>query len=258
MVNWNGLDLPESYFHDDDVYIIHGDCVKVMPEMPDKSIGMVLCDLPYGTTQCKWDTVIPFDILWAMYHKLTKIGTAIVLFGSEPFSSNLRVSNLKQFKYDWIWRKSRPNGFLNSKIMPMKSHETVSVFCQTVATYNPQGLRLKAKQNRNTGVENVYGAVKKNFVQTVTYTGYPFSVIDFNNPTHPVHPTEKPIDLCEYLIKTHSTDKDIVLDNCLGSGTTAIASSKTNRKCIGIEISEEYCELSAIRYLRSLADKEEE
>ena len=150
--------------------IIHGDCLELMKDIPDKSIDMILCDLPYGSTKCKWDIIIPFEPLWEQYERIIKDNGVIVLFGSEPFSSYLRMSNIKLYKYDWIWRKARPNGFLNAKKMPMKAHETISVFYKKSNKYFPQGLILKDKQNRNTGKENVYGKVKKDFVQDVTYT----------------------------------------------------------------------------------------
>jgi len=215
--------------------LIHGDCLEVMKNIEDNSVDMILADLPYGTTQCKWDTVIPFESLWIQYKRIIKDNGAIVLFGSEPFSSSLRMSNIKNYRYDWIWRKARPNGFLNAKIMPMKAHEIISVFYKKSKKYFPQGLVLKDKQNRNTGTENVYGKVNKEFKQDVTYTNYPVSVLEYKNPTNPIHPTQKPVDLCEYLIKTYTNENEVVLDNCMGSGSTGVACNNTNRNFIGIE-----------------------
>lgn len=215
--------------------IINDDCFNIFPLIDDESIDMILCDLPYGTTQCSWDTILPFDKLWKEYERIIKPNGAICLCGSEPFSSSLRMSNIKLFKYDWVWEKSRPNGFLNANKMPMKKHELISVFSIGKCRYNPQGLVRKIGQNKNTGIENVYGKVKKDWVQSVTYTNYPTSILRFNNITKPIHPTQKPVDLFEYLIRTYTKEHEIVMDNCIGSGTTAVAALNTNRKFIGIE-----------------------
>jgi len=229
----------------DKIYL--GDCLEIMKDIDDKSIDMILCDLPYGTTQCKWDSIISFDRLWEHYSRIAKGNCPILLFGSEPFSSNLRLSNIKRFKYDYIWIKSRPNGFLNAKKMPMKKHEIISVFSFGTCNYYPRDLIKKDKQNKNTGIENVYGKVNKNWKQEITYTNYPVSVLNYNNVTRSIHPTQKPIDLCEYLIKTYTNEGDLVLDNCMGSGTTAIAAINTKRHYIGIEQNKDYYDIASKR-----------
>jgi site-specific DNA-methyltransferase (adenine-specific) len=185
------------------------------------------------------------------YERIIKDDGVIALFGSEPFSSALRMSNIKLFKYDWIWRKARPNGFLNAKKMPMKAHEIISIFYKKSNKYYPQNLILKDKQNKNTGKENVYGKVKKDFFQEITYTNYPCSVLEYKNPTNGVHPTQKPLELCEYLIETYTKENEIVLDNASGSSTTGVACKKINRKWICIENEEEYCKISKNRLLET-------
>ena len=227
--------------------IIHGDCLEEMGNIPDKSVDMVLCDLPYGTIQAKWDSILPFELLWAQYERVVKEGGAIVLFGSQPFTTRLINSNLKNFKYEIIWEKSRPNGFLNANKMPMKKHENICVFSYGRCRYFPQGLIKKDKQNRNTGVENCYGKVNKNWKQDITYTNYPVSILRFNNPTKPKHPTQKQLDLCEYLIKTYSLEGEIVLDNTAGSFSTSVASDNCRRNWICIEKELEYCLLGLNR-----------
>jgi len=236
------------------IKLLHGDCLELMKDIPDKSIDAIIADLPYGTTACKWDVVIPFEPLWEQYKRIIKDRGAIVLFGSEPFSSHLRMSNIKNYKYDWIWQKSRPNGFLNANKMPMKKHEIISVFSVGKCNYFPQDLIKKEKQNRNTGVENVYGKVNKEWKQEVTYTNYPNSILVFNNPTNPQHPTQKPVALLEYLVKTYTNEGDIVLDNCMGSGSTGVACINTNRNFIGIEKDDKYFEIAKSRIEKAQQD----
>lgn len=236
----------KPYYRDKWRTIYFGDCQDVLPSLTDR-IEMVLCDLPYGTTRCLWDTVIPFDFLWSQYSRLVRPDGVVGLFGSEPFSSQLRMSNISQFRYDWVWLKSRPNGFLNANRMPMKAHEMVSIFYAKGGRYFPQGITLKDKQNRNTGVENVYGKVKKNFIQAVTYTGYPVSVLMYDNPTRPLHPTQKSVGLCEYLIRSYTRPGETVLDNACGSGTTLLAASNAGVLSIGIDSDEKSCEIAANR-----------
>ena len=229
--------------------IICGDCLEVMKGIPDKAIDMILCDLPYGTTACKWDVVIPFEPLWEQYNRIIKDRGAIVLFGSEPFSTELRHSNLKMFKYDWIWAKNRGTGFFNAKKMPMKSHEVISVFCKKLPIYNPQ-MRLgfkayKCKQGKQSGA---FGMSNKEIVTDNNGERYTISVLEFNSTNGKnVHPTQKPVALLEYLIKTYTNEGDLVLDNCIGSGTTAVACLSLNRHFIGIELSPEYCEIAKKR-----------
>jgi site-specific DNA-methyltransferase (adenine-specific) len=218
-----------------------------MKRIPDKFIDLILCDLPYGTTQNKWDSVIPFDALWQQYRRIAKDNAAIVLFGSEPFSSLLRCSNLHSFKYDWVWEKTRGSGHLNAKKMPMKSHETISVFYKSQPTYNPQGLvsgvfnndRPVKSSGRSTELFGAETAIK----EPATVGGYPLTVLKFAKDAYgkqSLHPTQKPVALMEYLIRTYTNEGDKVLDNCMGSGTTGVACANTNRHFIGMEMNAEY------------------
>lgn len=237
-----------------------GDCLKLMHDIDDKSIDMILCDLPYGTTACKWDTIIPFEPLWAHYKRIIKDNGAIVLFGSEPFSSYLRLSNIEMFKYDWIWSKSRALGFTNAKNKPMNKHEIISIFSNgTVANksnkrmpYNPQGLIAHGKKVsgiKTCAADNKEGGHKfgrpghlKEYIQE--FTNYPTQIIEIPNEGNTRHPTQKPVALFEYLIKTYTNPGELVLDNCAGSGTTAIACLGTGRNFILMEQEEKYCEIA--------------
>ena len=212
------------------------DCLEGMKDIPDKSIDMILCDLPYGTTACKWDVVIPFEPLWEQYNRVIKDNGAIVLFGSEPFSSYLRISNVKEFKYDWIWNKS-PTGFLNAKKMPLKNTENISIFYKKLPTYKPQGLidvNISCKNERPNRRVSTHNGGELSGVYKQTKSGYPKQILKYSNETG-LHPTQKPIALMEYLIKTYTNEGETVLDNCMGSGTTAIACMNTNRNFIGFE-----------------------
>jgi len=228
--------------------IIWGDCLLEMQNIPDKCIDMILCDLPYGTTACKWDTIIPFEPLWEHYKRIIKDNGAIVLTASQPFTSALVMSNIKMFKYCWYWEKSKPSNFLNCKKQPMRKVEDVVVFYVQQSTYNPQGLTI-GKQNSNSGVENTYGKVKKEWSQKVTYTNYPHNILKFSNVVgkQATHPTQKPVALFEYLIKTYTNEDDLVLDNCAGSGTTGVACKNLNRRYILIEKEEKYCKIAEKR-----------
>jgi len=231
--------------------IHQGDCLKLMKNIPDKSINMILCDLPYGTTACKWDTIIPFDEMWARLNKLIKPNGAIVLFGSEPFSSALRMSNIKNYKYDWVWNKRKAGNIFLAKQQPMKIHENILIFNGNKETYNPQMVkRDKIKKSKNYGTGEALGGTKEKEEKTYTYTHKnPISILDVSNASQKgkVHPTQKPVALFEYLIKTYSNEGDLVLDNCIGSGTTAIACINTKRKWIGIEKEKEYFEIAKKR-----------
>jgi len=231
--------------------IFHGDCLQIMPTFPDKSIDMILCDLPYGTTQCKWDVVLPFDLLWAEYNRIIKDNGAIVLFGSEPFSSTLRLSNINNYKYDWIWDKVKGTGFLNARKQPMRNHETISVFYKKQCTYNPQkttGHVLKKSYRSKEKQTEVYGEMRKDYVYE-SNERYPRSIQVFSTDTQnsSLHPTQKPEALCEYLIKTYTNEGEVVLDNCAGSGTTLVAARNLNRNFIGIELEEKYVEVARKR-----------
>jgi len=221
--------------------IINGECIHEMSKIPNGTIDMILCDLPYGTTQCKWDTIIPFNDLWEQYIRIIKPNGAIVLTACQPFTSNLVMSKPNLFRYSLVWEKSKSTGYLNSKKMPMRSHEDILVFYKNLPTYNPQmteGLPYdKGKANRPT---DVYREQKGEIhVKNDTGLRYPRSVQYFKTAESEgkvYHPTQKPISLMEWLIKTYTNENDIVLDNCIGSGTTAIAAIRTNRRYIGIEL----------------------
>lgn len=242
--------------------LYHGDCLEIMKDISDGSIDMILCDLPYGTTACKWDTVIPFEPLWEQYERIIKNNGAIVLFGSEPFSSKLRMSNLKLFKYDWYWKKTRPSNFFQAKFAPLNDIEILSVFSfgkannttkNPIITYYPQGtIEIdRYAQNCNTG-----GKVQKNShtswdernpIYHQTTTGYPKNILKFKNDIETIHPTQKPVALLEYLIKTYTNEGETVLDNCMGSGSTGIACMNTNRQFIGMEKEKKYFDIATKR-----------
>ena len=224
--------------------VFHGDCLEIMKSIPDSSIDMILCDLPYGTTQCNWDVVIPFDKLWEQYERVIKENGAIVLTGAEPFSSILRISNLKLYKYDWIWDKVKGTGFLNAKKQPMRNHEIVSVFYKKQCTYNPmktKGHNKKESFRAKHLQTEVYGDMKNDYSYSSTER-YPRSIQVFSTDTQnsSIHPTQKPISLFQYLIKTYTNEGETILDNCAGSGTTGIACINTNRNYILIEKEQKY------------------
>ena len=228
--------------------IYNEDCLEGMKRIPDKSVDMILCDLPYGTTACKWDTIIPFEPLWGQYERVIKDNGAIVLFGTEPFSSLLRTSNIKRYRYDLIWEKSRFTNFLFVKKQFGKVHENISVFYKKQPTYNPQMEAGEPYKRKGTGKPKT----KELMINPATDNGkvsdglrYPKSILKF--PFHNVgnvHPTQKPSDLFEYLIRTYTNENETILDNCMGSGTTAIACINTNRNYIGFELDETYFDLA--------------
>lgn len=232
----------------------NGDCLELMKDIPDKSIDMILCDLPYGTTACKWDVIIPFDKLWEQYERIAKDDAAIVLFGSEPFSSKLRLSNLKLYKYDWIWNKKKSSSALNCNYQPLKYHEIISVFGKMATTYskkgnmkyNPIGLMPCDKINRRNSNKAEIFHSSPNIETKQKYTNYPSSILEFYKDSG-VHPTQKPIELIKFLVKTYSNEGDLVLDNCMGSGTTGVACKNLNRRFIGIELDENYFEIAKER-----------
>lgn len=231
--------------------VLNIDCLTGMNQIEDNSIDMILCDLPYGTTQCKWDTIIPFEDLWNHYNRIIKENGAVVLTSAQPFTSLLVSSNIKSFRYSWVWEKSKATGYLNSKKRPLIAHEDILVFYKKQPTYNPQMVigkpYNKGKALRTT---NVYGKQKEILVENKEGLRYPRTVQYFKTAESEgkvFHPTQKPIELFEYLIKTYTNEGDVVLDNCMGSGTTAIASIATNRNYIGFEKDEEYFKLSLER-----------
>lgn len=226
--------------------LLQGDCLELMKQVSDKSIDLILCDLPYGTTANKWDTVIPFDKLWAQYKRIIKDNGAILLFSQMPFGANLIMSNPKMFRYEWIWEKENITGFLNAKKMPLKKHENILVFYKHLPTYNPQ-MREGFKpysQMSGKGSSN-YGDYKA-IPSSSDGTRYPIDMIKFNRDKG-LHPTQKPVALLEYLIKTYTNEGDVVLDNCMGSGSTGIACKNTNREFIGMELDEKYFNIACER-----------
>jgi len=223
--------------------IIQGDCLEVMKDIPDKSVDMILCDLPYGTTACKWDTIIPFEPLWEQYKRIIKDNGAIVLTASQPFTSALVMSNPKMFKYEWIWEKTRFSNQMLAKKQPLKIHENILVFYKNQPDYQPQGIvevNKKTRQGKKI-TDNIGGGERKTeYLQT--HTNYPKTIQLFKNETG-MHPTQKPVALFEYLIKTYTNEGDTVLDNCAGSGTTGVACKNLNRNFILIEKEPEYIEI---------------
>ena len=233
-----------------DIQLYQGDCLEVMKNIPDKSVDLVLTDPPYGTTACKWDSVIPLEPMWKELKLIIKKNGAIVLFGAEPFSSTLRISN-KDYKYDWIWEKNTGTNFLHAKRMPIRFTENIHVFIEGSSWYYPQKTTGHAPTNsgvgRNTG--NVYSGNSKVNYKGGDTTRFPKNIIEFKsvNNYKRIHPTEKPVDLMEYLIKTYSNEGMTVLDFCLGSGTTGVAAKNLNRNFIGIEKDEGYFKIAKER-----------
>jgi site-specific DNA-methyltransferase (adenine-specific) len=229
-----------------------GDCLELMKEIPDKSVDMILCDLPYGTTACKWDNVIPFEQLWEQYNRIIKNNGAIVLFGSEPFASKLRLSNIRKYKYDWVWNKKLAGNGILAKKQPLKIHENILVFNTT--KYLPQMTegKYRKKMTGGLGTNNVETLHNSKTLQAEykNNTYYPKSIQEFtvaNMRGKRLHPTQKPVELLEYLIKTYTNENEVVLDNCMGSGSTGVACVNTNRKFIGIELDQKYFEIAEKR-----------
>jgi site-specific DNA-methyltransferase (adenine-specific) len=223
--------------------IYNGDCLELMQEIKDKSIDMILCDLPYGTTACKWDTIIPFEPLWEQYKRIIKDNGAIVLTACQPFTSMLVMSNIKMFKYEWIWEKTKATGFLDAKEKPLNNYESILVFSKKKPPYNPQMTegKMHKRGGAGTGKGEVYSKFEKR-TTTESNLYYPKRIINFKTE-HGLHPTQKPVSLFEYLIKTYTNECDLVLDNCGGSGTTAIACLNTNRNYILMEKEKKYFDI---------------
>ena len=236
-----------------EIRLIQGDCLEKMRDIPDVSIDAIITDPPYGTTACKWDSVIPFEPMWEQLHRITKVNGAIVLFGSEPFSSALRMSNIKNYKYDWIWEKTKAGNFASCRKNPMKYHEIISVFYRSFPTYNLFNLvRLDkpVKSGRKNKGGNLGHASNGDIRYLQKETGFHRSIIKFSNKSgkgYSFHPTQKPVDLLEYLIKTYTNEGDTVLDFTMGSGTTGVACVNTNRDFIGIELDEGYFNIAQNR-----------
>ena len=249
--------------------LLHGDCLELMKSIPDKSVDMVLCDLPYGTTACKWDSVIRLEPLWEQYKRITKHQGSVILFGSEPFSTMLRASNLQWFKYDWIWHKTTSTGFQHAKNMPLKDYEIISVFSGASMghenllgdkrmTYNPQGIIRVDKVSKNTQNKwgNIAGRRPSQKEQFITeYENYPTMTLNFAKDSKEHHPTQKPVALLEYLVKTYTNPGQLVLDNTMGSGSTGVACVNTGRDFIGIELDDNYFAIAQERIRKAEEEK---
>jgi len=243
------------------IELIQGDCLEKMKDIPDKSIDMILCDLPYGTTACKWDTVIPFEPLWAQYKRIIKPNGAIVLTASQPFTSALVMSSPKMFRHAWVWNKSVGSNLFQAKIAPLKVHEDVLVFSLAAVGYIPQ-MTPKDKPQKQGSYKNlsnsseVTNKKRKQALAGKIYTeSYPKTILEFkkeNRSQKPLHPTQKPVALFEYLIKTYTLEGETVLDNCMGSGTTGVACKNLNRNFIGIELDPEYFKIAEKRINENL------
>lgn len=237
--------------------LILGDCLTEMQNIPDGSVDMILCDLPYGTTACKWDSVIPFAPLWEQYERIIKDDGAIVLFGSEPFSSRLRLSNIKFYRYDWVWDKvNLYTGSLLANNRPLKRHENIMVFYKKQPVYNKQYRKGQPySMTRNTKGVGEYASNTYQRVKTINNGNHnPCSILEIeggNKSEKGLHPTQKPVALMEYLIKTYTNPGDLVLDNCMGSGSTGVACVSTGRNFIGIELDEKYFNIAKERIDKS-------
>lgn len=228
----------------------NADCFDIFPQIADKSVDMILCDLPYGTTACKWDSILPFEPLWEAYKRIIKYNGAIVLTAREPFTSKLVCSNIKNYKHKWVWNKKQSGSFLNAKIMPMQIEEDVIVFAYGKVTYYPLmrtgKLRVKGGAKKDNGMFIDLGTKYKTFNDQY----YPVNILEFancGNKSENVHPTQKPVALMEYLIRTYTNEGETVLDNCMGSGTTGVACVNTNRQFIGIEKEKNYYDIAVDR-----------
>lgn len=237
--------------------LMYGDCLEKMRDIPTGSVDLVLADPPYGTTQCKWDSVIDFRSMWLELDRVRKHNSAVILFGAEPFSSLLRASNIRYFKYDWVWKKDKATGHLNAKKQPMRQTEIISVFYRGQCNYfpqlvkkNPKDIRPADTKRKNTGV---YGGMDKDSIREIpTDMGYPKNILEFNscleNGDRGLHPTQKPVALLEYLIKTYTLENETVLDFTMGSGSTGVACRNLNRNFIGIEKNATYFEIAKKRF----------
>lgn len=238
--------------------LFNGDCLEVMKTIPDKSVGAIICDLPFGTTAAAWDKIIDFQELWKQYERIIKDDRAIVLFGNGQFTYKLISSNEKLYRYKWIWYKTKRGNFVNAKNRPMTAYEEIMIFSKATTAngslnkmlYHPQGLIEKRTVRKDNGTRFGTMAGKRPSHQNITvseYTNYPCDVLEFPSVGKPIHPTEKPVELIEYLIRTYSNEGDTILDNCIGSGTSGVAAIRTNRNFIGIELNEEYFKMAKKR-----------
>ena len=243
--------------------LYQGDCIEVMKDIEDGSVDLILTDPPYGTTACKWDSVIPFEPMWEQLNRIIKPNGAICLFGSEPFSSALRMSNIKNFKYDWIWDKRIPSGMSYARFQPMRQTENISVFCNGKTVYNPQMVKrdkpIKKGGNKYSPSAPIQACKEgKDFKKTYEYKN-PINLIVFDKIRKgSLHPTQKPVPLLEYLIRTYTNEGETVLDFTMGSGSTGVACVNTNRRFIGIELDENYFKIAENRIKQAIIDKGEE
>jgi site-specific DNA-methyltransferase (adenine-specific) len=218
--------------------LLLGDCLEILPTLADNSVDMVLVDLPYGTTACKWDSIIPLDKLWEQYNRICKEDSAMVFTAAQPFTTILAASNLESFRYEWIWEKPQGTNPMNAKVMPLKSHENILVFYRKKPVYNPQmwySTPYSGFSSNTATIGEVYGKQKSKHRDNPDGSRYPKTVLKFKQEKG-LHPTQKPVELMEYLIKTYTNPGEIVLDNTMGSGTTGVACKKFNRNFIGIEL----------------------
>lgn len=250
------------------LWFMKGDCLERMKEIPDESVDMILADPPYGTTACKWDSIIPLEKMWEQLKRIIKPNGAIVMTASQPFSSILGASNLRMLKYSWVWEKGRPTNFPNAKRMPLKGFEDVLVFYSKQPTYNAQGLVKVDKVIKNTGTKTRKDSLKENGDRTSVhndltksesykqeFTNYPRGIVKFTQDSDALHPTQKPVALMEYLIKTYTNGGETVLDFTAGSFTTGVACVNLNRRFIGIEMDDRYYDIGTERVLKQLEEK---
>lgn len=260
-------------YKDENVWLMQGDCLERMKEIPDGSVDAIICDPPYGTTACKWDSIIPLEPMWEQLKRVIKPNGAIVMTASQPFTSVLGASNPKWLKYSWVWEKGRPTDFLQAKHKPLKGFEDLLVFYGKRPTYNPQGTTVINKSVKNTGTKargrggkkinsdqtfhSTISGSDENDCYTQTVTGYPRGIVKFTQDSESLHPTQKPVALMEYLIKTYTNEGETVLDFTTGSGTTGVACANLGRKFIGVEMDETYFNIAKKRIL-NLQDKANE
>lgn len=247
-------------FRDDSIWLMKGDCLERMKEIPDCSVDAIICDIPYGTVKCKWDIIIPFTSMWDELERVIKDSGAILLFGNEPFSSTLRVSNLPLYRYDWYWEKNSASNFFNMKNQPAKNTENISVFYKTKPTYNPQyeaGKGYSAVTGEIKGEQQDYTAKKKTNLGNDGTKYLPKCIIKNIKilQRNKIHQTQKPVELMEYLIKTYTNEGETVLDFTMGSGTTGVAAKNLNRNFIGIEMDDGYFDISKDRIIGTESHK---
>ena len=266
----------------EDIELWQGDCLKLMQEILDKSVDFIICDLPYGTTACKWDSVLDLSELWKEYKRMLKENGVVILFGQEPFSSIVRTSNLSWYKYDWVWKKNKPSNFQLMNYQPGRIHENIMIFSEGKACYTkknnnmPYNPQLEKRDKVRKANAKIYTKVGKEEAPLLhSYVGnrdnfkeyeykQPTTILDFSNEVNKVHPTQKPVGLLEYLIKTYSKEGDLILDNCMGSGSTGVACINTGRNFIGIEKDNTYFEIAKERItqreneLNSYSDEKEQ